>query len=104
DAVDDELLQRAAHLGDRPFARIGVRDQLTDERIVVRGHAIAGIDVRIDPDTGAARRMPVGDEPGAWGEFVGVLGVDAAFDGVTAQDDVLLPEPELLAGGYPDLR
>jgi hypothetical protein len=42
--------------------------------------------------------------PGRGRELERILGVDAAFDGVAAELDVALAEPELLAGGDADLR
>src|SRR5690242_6482086 len=38
DPFHDHLGQRDAHLGDRLLASIGPRDDLTDQRIVVRGN------------------------------------------------------------------
>ena len=55
--------------------------------------------MRIDADAGAAGRMPGGDAPGRGHEVVGVFGVDAAFDGMAPELDVLLLEAELFAGG-----
>jgi hypothetical protein len=52
---------------------------------------------------GPAGRVVRGDLPGEGVKRYGILGVDAALDGVAAQADVLLPEAQLLAGGDADL-
>src|SRR5690554_2789366 len=59
--------------------------------------------MRIDTYAGAARRVPVGDLAGAGREAERILGVDAAFDGVTAKLDILLAEGQSFSGGDADL-
>ena len=58
DALDHHLGQRVAHARDRGLARVAVRDDLADQRIVVRRHVVAGVDVAIDAHARAARRVP----------------------------------------------
>jgi hypothetical protein len=59
----------------------------------VRRDFVAAVDVRVDADTAAAGGVPQIDLARAGGEIVvGILRVDAAFDGVTARlavDDVI---------------
>src|SRR5204862_6743604 len=80
-----------------------VRDDLADHRVVIRRHAVALIDVRIDTDSRTAGRVIRGDFPGRRREPIGVFGVDTAFERVPPNRDVFLPETELLAGRYADL-
>src|ERR687885_859145 len=76
-AGDGELVQgpKAAAYGGLAVA--GVHDELREQRVVVRGHPVAGVEVRVDPDAGSARRVVDLDEPGLGQEVAaGVLGVD----------------------------
>ena len=61
-------------------ARVAVRDQLADHRVVVRRHGVAGVDVAVDADARAARRVPALDQARRGHEGARVLGVDAALD------------------------
>src|SRR5262249_27865427 len=63
------------------------------------------LDARVDADA-RARGLVVGaDVAGGRHEAgAGVLGVDAALEGVAAQDQVFLAQPQRLARGYLDLR
>src|SRR5690606_3140088 len=99
DAVDHHLAQRHAHAGDRLLAVGAVHDQLADHRVVVGGHRIAFVDVRVHARPRAAGRVEVLDQAGRGQEGIRILGVDAAFDGVAAQHHVLLPDRQLLARG-----
>ena len=56
-------------------------------RIVVRRHRAAGEDVRAPRVFRGHRARPIVDRPG-WGEVERVLGINAAFDRVTADFDV----------------
>ena len=59
-----------------------MRDDLAEQRIVVRRHARSGLDVRIDADALAGRPARVRDASGAGHEVVvRVFRIDAAFDG-----------------------
>ena len=86
DAVDDEFVERAAQAHQRLGAGAAVHDQLADQRIVVRRDRIALIDA---PNRRARRRRPADDNrrcgPGEGRKVDGMLGVDAAFDGVAAK-------------------
>ena len=104
DALDDRLLERDEHALDGLGAVLATRDHLGDQRVVVRGHRVAGIDVGVDPDARPARLVPVGDLARAGPEVVGgILGVDAALDRVAAELDLLLRQRQLPAGGDADL-
>ena len=97
DAAHHHLGQRDAHPRDRLLARVAVRDDLADHRVVVRRHEVVGVRVRVDADARAARRVPRRDAARRRHERPRVLGVDAAFDRVAALDDVALAEAQLLA-------
>ena len=104
DALDDELGQGAAHAREGLGAGRLMDEQLGHQRIVVRRHAVAGDDVRVEAHAGTAGRLPARDQAGRRAEVGGgVLGVDAALDGAAAVHDVLLREAQLLAGGDADL-
>src|SRR5690606_6949454 len=104
DALDDGLRQCRAHACQGLFTVVTVHDDLADHGVVVGRHEVAGIDVRIDAHTGAARGVPGGDASGRWHELDRVFGVDAALDGVSAQLDLSLREGQLLARGNADLH
>src|SRR5919198_767319 len=78
-------------------------DELGDHRVVHRGDLAAGPDAGVDAHA-RARGLAVAADPARGGGEVlrGVLGVDAALDRVAAQDDVLLLDRQLLAGGGAD--
>src|SRR6266581_516531 len=103
DAFDDHVREGYAHPPDRLVTGIAAGNHLADHRIVMRRHRVPLIDVRIDPDAGAAGRMVGGDAPRRRREFEGILGIDPAFDGMPLGLDVALPEPQLFAGGDADL-
>src|SRR5437762_2405742 len=89
---------------DGGLARIAVRDDLADQRIVVGRHVVAGVHVTVDPDAGAAGRVPQPDRPRRGHEGLRVLGVDAAFQGVTADLHVALAIGQPLTRGDQQLR
>ena len=78
----------SAQARQRVLARRAVHDQLGDQRVVVRRHAVAGAGMAVDAHAGAAGQLPAGDAPGRGREGVRVLGVDAAFERVAAAGDV----------------
>src|SRR5208282_1474767 len=47
--------------------------------------------------------MPSGDASGRGSKFVGMFGIDAAFDGMPLEHDIPLANAEFFAGGDPDL-
>src|ERR1700730_6564796 len=96
DALDDHLRQGDAHAGNRLLPRIPVRDDLADQRVVIRWNEIVVIDVGIDPNPRPARRVIGRDSPRRRHESVGVLGVDAAFDRVSVAHNVALSKSESL--------
>ena len=104
DALDDELAERPPHGRDRLRARRLMDEQLGDQRIVVRRHAVAGAGVRVEPHARAARRLPARDRPGEGRKLL--AGSSALMRHSIAEPrctTVALAERELLAGGDADL-
>ena len=71
-------------------AVVAVGDDLADQRVVVRRHAVAVVEVRVDAHAVAARRVEGRHLAGAGHEGVRVLGIDAALERVAAKLHVLL--------------
>src|SRR4051794_6425179 len=103
EVLDHVLAERPEHASCGLLA-VGVPDdELRDHRVVHGRDLAARADARVDADARAARLDVVADRPRRGREVLRrVLGVDAAFDRVAAQDEILLPERELLAGGGAD--
>ena len=81
-SLDHEHVERAPHPRDGFAAVAAVRDQLGHQRIVVRrNHAIA-VGRGIHANADAARQIQTGDAARRRREGFGILGVDAALDGV----------------------
>ena len=103
DAVDDELSQRPLQPHQTFVAGAGMHDELADQTVIIRGNGVAGVSAGIDPDAEPAGRMEMGDRPGRGPEGLRVLRIDAAFDGVPVEADLLLAERQRRAGRDPDL-
>src|SRR5581483_11372778 len=104
DPLDDHFRQGVLHAGDGRLARIAKGDDLADERVVVGRNVIARIHVAVDPDAGTARRVPQADGAGGGHEGLGILGVDAALDGVAPDLHIALHVGQPLAAGDEELR
>ena len=78
-------------------------DDLADHGIVVRRHGVTRVHVRVDADARPAGWVVGSDAPRRRRELVGILGVDAALDGVAAEQHVLLAQAQLFARGDADL-
>ncbi len=102
-ALDHHHFKRAPHPRDRLHTVVAPCDQLGDHRIIVGRDAAFGVGGRVDPDARAARQVKCGDGSRGRSEFLRVLGVDPAFDGMPRVLDVLLPEGERFPGGHLDL-
>src|SRR5690606_4225688 len=89
-AFDHHFGEGDFHAPDGLLAGGAVGDDLAYHRIVVGRHIVAIIDVRVDPYSGAAGRVPGNDAARGGGELERILGVDAALDGVALQFDVAL--------------
>ncbi len=69
----------------RAVAVVGPADDLADQRVVVRRHGVAAVEVRVDADAVAARGVEGRHLAGAGREGLRVLGVDPALEGVAAK-------------------
>ena len=79
--VDPGLRQGPSHPRDGPGAVRRPHHDLRQQRIVVRGNRIAGLDVRVDAYERPAGQYAFGESAWCRGEFAArVLGVDPAFD------------------------
>ena len=65
-----------------------MHDQLREQRVVVGGNTIVGIDVRVDPHAWSAGQVERRDEPGRGSERDRILCVDANLDRMTARPHV----------------
>src|SRR5262245_31284768 len=90
DAVNNEFVERAAQTHHRFDAVAPMHDQLADQAVVIGRNAIAGINARIDTDSEASRRVEMRNRSGRRNESTRVLGIDAAFDGMAMEADILL--------------
>src|SRR6266478_4241881 len=98
------LGEGAVHARDRRLAVRRPDDELGHQGVVVARHRVALVDARVVAHPGAAGGAQSQDLAWRGHEVgVGVLGVDAAFDGVAAEGNVLLRVAELLPCGDPDL-
>src|SRR5438445_6350693 len=85
DAGDVILVESAPHPLDSIDPRRADRDDFCDQRIVIRWHGVTGINMRIDSNAAAARRIIEVDSPRRWLTIPRrVLRVDTAFDGVVS--------------------
>src|SRR5882672_4345824 len=91
DSLDDHLRQRDAHAPNCLVAVGAVGDQLAYQGVIVGRNGITLVDVRIDLDSRPPGRVVGRDLSGRGRKLERILGVDAAFDRVAAQLDVLLP-------------
>src|ERR1700684_1973485 len=73
DAFDHHLRQRVAHARDRGIAGVAIRDDLADHGVIKRRHVVAGIYMAVDPDAGAAGRVPQTDRAGTRSEIFRIL-------------------------------
>lgn len=109
DWADLVLVEGSQGAGDGFLAGRGVDNELADHGVVVGRDAVSGAGVGVDADAEASWGAVGLDESGAGSEvFGGVLGVDAALDGVALDMDVFLLVLELLTrgdldGGFDDV-
>ena len=95
---ENEAVERLSHAAERLFSRVSVHDDFRQQRVVVRWYGVTRVDMGIDPYTWPAGRMVCGDEPGTGLKVpVWILGVDTAFDGVSAEAPPITLEADRLA-------
>ena len=90
DALHDGLTQSGAHSRERLFTGITMHNDLANHRIIVGRDKVVGVHMGVDPHTRTAGRMPHGDAPRRRDELVGIFGIQAALDGMTANLDLSL--------------
>jgi hypothetical protein len=89
DTLHDEHIQSATHPGKRIRAILSVDNQLCNHRVIIRRHHATLILRRIHADAGSAGYVEDGDLACRGGEFLGMLGVDAALDSMSPGSDGL---------------
>ena len=86
-ALDHHFAQGGLHLADGLLAGAGMDDELADHRIIKRRNDVVRIECGIKAHHGAAGDVQQGDfAAGGTESLGGVLGVDAALDGVAGKD------------------
>src|SRR6266568_3173495 len=104
DAGNHVFTERAAHFVHRLAPIPAVGDELADHRVIMRRDRVAGIDVAVDAHAASARGIVHLDAAGAGAEIIeGILGIDAAFDGMAFEMNVLFGKVERLAHRDEDL-
>ncbi len=100
EARDGELVKGPQPAADGGPALTGVHYELSQQRVVVRGHRVAGVEVGVYPDPRTPRRVVHLDEPGLGQKVApGILGVDAELHGVPVRGPGLVGDLQALAGG-----
>src|SRR3989337_2813873 len=103
DAIDHELSKRPLEPHQTLVAGAGMHDELANQTVIIGGNGVARVGAGIDPDAEASRRVKMRDGPRRRPEGVRVLRVDAAFDGMAVEADVLLAERKRRTRRNPDL-
>jgi hypothetical protein len=104
EANEGELVQGPHPTPDRPLAIGTVHDELGEQRVVVWGDLVAGVEVRVHPDARPAWRVVELDRPRLRQEVApGVLGVDPELDRVPVGCQSLIRDLQALAGGHLEL-
>jgi len=99
-AGQTQFLQRLAGAGQGLAAIGAMGDELGQQRVVIRRHPIARIEMTVDADPRALRPGELLDRPGAGKEVARrVLGVESQLDGGALQMDVFLAQPQGFAPG-----
>src|SRR5690242_4870043 len=84
DPLDNEHLQCTRHSCDRLFTVFAMGYQFRDQRIVVRGNHSLRVGRGIYANASATGSVKSSDFAGRRGELLWMLGVDAAFDRMSA--------------------
>src|ERR671920_990525 len=103
-AGDRELVEGSKTAAYGGLAVTGVHDELRQEGVVVRGHHVAGVEVRVDPDAWSSGRIIDLDEPGLGQKVAaGVLGVDPELYRVPVGREGTLGDLQTLARDHLEL-
>ncbi len=104
DAVDAELFQGQAHLGDALSAALAAGDEFGEHGVVVDRDLVALGHAAVDPHAQASRLAVAEDAAGLGEEAVGgIFGIDASLQCVTALGDLFLAQRQAFAAGDEDL-
>ena len=103
-ALNDQLLQGPAHPPDGLQPGGGVDDDLGHHGVVVGGQVVAAVQAAVHPHPAAAGHVEEVHMSGGGPEvMVGVLGVDAALNGVAMELHLVLGHRQGQPGGHPNL-
>ena len=105
DAEHGKRAQGRHRSRDRRAARLAGGDELGEHRIVLHRHVGAFLDAAVDADAGA-RGLAIQQQRSGLRQETRrrVLGVDAAFDGVSALGEIVLAPRQRAAGRDVELR
>jgi len=92
DALDHEFVEGSAHASDGFLPVSSMRDDFGDHRIVERDNHHVRFHRRVDSYAESAWGAVFGDDSRARRKLIRVFGVDATFEAVSAELDVLLLE------------
>ena len=104
DAFHHESVQPAVHPGDGFGARVAVRDDLGDQRVIVRRDHAIGITRGIHPNPGPTRNAERRDASGGRDKRLRILRIDPALNRVPAKFDRRQHLAKFFARRHPDLR
>src|SRR5665647_1871406 len=97
------FIQSTCHPFDRLPASIGMNNQFTDQRVIIRHYGILVINKRIYTHPKTARWMICRDFTGTWGEFEGIFSINTALNRVSSDLNIFLLEAERNPGSRADL-
>ena len=103
DAFDHEFVEGSSHAGNGFLPVPSVRDDFGNHGVVERGDHHVRLHRRVDSYTESAWRAVFGDDSRTGRKLFRIFGVDATFETMTDEFDVLLFEREGLPVGKPDL-
>ncbi len=103
DARNHGFADGALQPADTFLPRAAMDDELADHGVVIGRDGVAAVYCAVEPYAQTAGGVEGVDTARRGGEIVRVFGVDADFDAVAAEADVLFLDREGQAGGDPDL-
>src|SRR5579863_8555093 len=91
DTLNDIFIEGTLHTCYGLIAGLGPHNELGEQRVIVRWHLIACIEMAINAHTGATRRQVVLDSARLWAKIViRILCRNATLDGMTTKLHVVL--------------
>jgi enoyl-CoA hydratase/carnithine racemase len=90
DAIDYHFIQCVGHAADGCITIRAEADQFGDQRVIVRWHGVTAVQVGIDANADASRRVVQVDLAGARNKRNRIFGANATFDGMAIQVYLLL--------------